>query len=395
MTANVQTMSQWTVPLADVIVPEADIEMVAATYRSGWLSMGPETEELEADFAGYAGADEAVAVANGTAALHLICAGLGLGPADEVVVPSMTFVATVNAVAYTGAQPVFADIAGVHEPWLSADACSAAIGDRTAAIFAMAYGGHAGELAALRELADRKGLLLLEDAAHAAGSRLDGRHLGTFGKAGAFSLFSNKNLAVGEGGMVVTDDSELAARVRLLRSHGMTTLTWDRHRGHAATYDVVALGYNYRIDEPRAALARARLRRLDDENSRRRRLDRRYRELLAGIAGVVPTAPPGPGLESAHHLFTIVLDQELDRDVFRAELAARRIQTSLHYPPVHRFSIYAENAPPLPVTDEYASRAVTLPMFAYMSDEQLEAVVSAVDAAVSDAATPRGSHSLG
>ena len=118
----------------------------------------------------------------------------------------------------------------------------------------MAYGGHPGETAALADLARERGLALLEDAAHAAGSRLGGRHLGTFGAAGAFSFFSNKNLAVGEGGMVVTDDDELAARMRLLRSHGMTTLTWDRHRGHASGYDVVALGFNYRIDEPRAAL---------------------------------------------------------------------------------------------------------------------------------------------
>jgi dTDP-4-amino-4,6-dideoxygalactose transaminase len=152
---------------------------------------------------------------------------------------------------------VFADIADLDAPWLSVQTCEQAIGERTAAIMTMAYGGADGQIEALKALADRHGLLLLEDVAHAAGSRLDGRHLGTFGKAGAFSMFSNKNLAVGEGGMVITDDAELAARMRLLRSHGMTTLTWDRHRGHASGYDVVALGYNYRIDEPRAALARS------------------------------------------------------------------------------------------------------------------------------------------
>jgi dTDP-4-amino-4,6-dideoxygalactose transaminase len=224
---SVREVPTWKVPLADVRVPPADIDVVAETYRSGWLSMGPETERLEAAFADYTGAGEAIAVANGTAALHLACTAAGLGPGDEVVVPSLTFVATANAIAYTGARPVFADIRGVKEPWLAADACEAAIGPATTAIFAMAYGGHSGEIVALRALAAQRGLLLLEDAAHAAGSRLDGRHLGTFGNAGAFSLFSNKNLAVGEGGVVVTDDADLAARMRLLRrtSCGVGTRT--------------------------------------------------------------------------------------------------------------------------------------------------------------------------
>jgi dTDP-4-amino-4,6-dideoxygalactose transaminase len=371
-------MPSWKVPLADVQVPEADIEVVAETYRSGWLSMGPETERLEAAFADFAGCSNAIAVTNGTAALHLICAAAGLGPGDEVVVPSLTFVATANAVAYTGARPVFAEIAGLDAPWMSADACETLIGPRTKAILAMEYGGHPGEIEQLRELADSRGLLLFEDAAHAAGSRLDGRHLGTFGKAGAFSLFSNKNLAIGEGGLVVSDDDQFAAQVRLLRSHGMTTLTWDRHRGHASAYDVVALGYNYRIDEPRAALARVRLARLDAENGRRRELDVRYRELLDGVDGIALTAAADPRSESSNHLFTIVLDEQLDRDAFRSALAQRGVQTSLHYPPVHRFSIYRDGAPSLPVTDAYAARAVTLPMFAHMTLEQQDLVVAAV-----------------
>jgi dTDP-4-amino-4,6-dideoxygalactose transaminase len=379
-------MSDWKVPLADVTVPEADIDAVAATYRSGWLSMGPETERLEHAFAGYAGAAEAIAVANGTAALHLACAAAGLGPGDEVIVPSLTFVATVNAVAYTGARPVFADIAGLDSPWLSAEACESAIGPQTAAIMCMAYGGHDGDLEALKALADRRGLQLLEDVAHAAGSRLGGRHLGTFGRAGAFSFFSNKNLATGEGGMIVTDDPELARRARLLRSHGMTTLAWDRHRGHASGYDVVALGYNYRIDEPRAALARARLGRLDSENSSRRHLDERYRRLLVDIHGVALLTPGSAGLESSHHLFVIVLDRALDREVFRAAVAERGIQTSVHYPPVHHFSIYRDRAPQLPVTDDYARRTVSLPMFAHMTEDQQDLVVAAVEGAVRTAA---------
>jgi dTDP-4-amino-4,6-dideoxygalactose transaminase len=378
-------MPAWNVPLADVVVPEDDIEAVAEVYRSGWLSMGPQTEALERDFAAYTGARNALAVANGTAALHLICAAAGIGPGDEVVVPSMTFVATVNAVAYTGATPVFADIVSVTEPWLDPDAVAAAVGGRTKAIMTMAYGGHPGQTQALARVARERGLVLLEDAAHAAGSWMAERHVGTFGLAGAFSFFSNKNLAVGEGGMVVTDDDDAAARMRLLRSHGMTTLTWDRHRGHAAGYDVIDLGFNYRIDEPRAALARRRLERLDAENAHRAMVDARYRDLLAGVRGLTPTLAPVPHARLAYHLFTVVLEEGLDRAGFREALAARGIQTSVHYPPAHRFSIYAGDRP-LPVTDAYGARAVTLPMFATMTTGQQDEVVDAIGAAIDVAA---------
>jgi dTDP-4-amino-4,6-dideoxygalactose transaminase len=388
-------MAEWTVPLADVVVGEEDIAAVADVYRSGWLSMGPQTEALEREFAAYAGARHALAVANGTAALHLICAAAGLGPGDEVVVPSMTFVATVNAIAYTGATPIFADVVGMTEPWLDRGAVEAALSERTRAIMSMAYGGHPGRVADVAALGRERGLAFLEDAAHAAGTRLGGRHLGTFGLAGAFSFFSNKNLAVGEGGMVVTDDDELAARVRLLRSHGMTTLSWDRHRGHASGYDVVALGFNYRIDEPRAALARRRLARLDADNGRRAELDARYRELLAGLGGLTPALPPIPGAQLAHHLFTIVLDDRVERARFREELAARGVQTSVHYPPAHRFSIYTAAAADLPLTEAYAARAVTLPLFATMTLAQQDEVVAAVRAALAARTASTASTGLG
>ena len=202
---------------------------------------------------------------------------------------------------------------------------------------AVAYGGHPGEIAALRELATARGLTLLEDAAHAIGMRHEGRHVGTFGAAGAFSFFSNKNLAIGEGGAIVTDDDALAERIRLLRSHGMTTLTWDRHRGHAAGYDVVALGFNYRIDEPRAALATARLappRRRDRPPPRARR--------------ALPRAPAGRRHADRRRRRTTsspsCSTRAIDRDAVRAALHDRGIQTSLHYPPAHRFSIYARRA---------------------------------------------------
>lgn len=368
---------QWQVPLFDLELSDEEVNAVAAVLRSGWLSLGPETERFEQAFAEYTGSRDAVAVTNGTAALHLALLAGGVSSGDEVIVPSLTFVATAAAIEYAGATPVFADIRGLDQPWLSASACEEAITERTTAILAVAYGGHSGEIEALRELAAARGLLLLEDAAHATGSRLDGRHLGTFGKAGAFSFYANKNLAVGEGGAVITDDSETAAMIRLLRSHGLTRPTWQRHH-QGGSYDVTALGFNYRIDEPRAALARLRLQRLDEENRRRQHLDRRYRQLLSETCAVGLIRDEPPELVSSHHLFTIVLPRRADRDALRERLAGRGIQTSVHYPPVHRFSRYAVAETRLPVTEDYAARTLTLPMFAAMAPEQQDLVVAAL-----------------
>jgi dTDP-4-amino-4,6-dideoxygalactose transaminase len=377
-------MPDWKVPLADVEFGEGEIEAVAETYRSGWLSMGQQTEEFERRFAGYVGSEYAIAVANGTAALHVCALAAGLGEGDEVIVPSLTFVATVSAFRHAGATPVFADIAGLDRPWLSAEAAAAAIGDRTRAIVNMTYGGHPGESAELAALAEERNLMLIEDAAHGLGGELGGRRLGTFGDAGAFSFFANKNLPVGEGGMVVTDDPELSQRARLLRSHGMTTTTWDRHRGQAVGYDVVAPGFNYRIDEPRAALGIARLERLDADNAKRAAADSLYRGRIEPIDGIAPTMPPVEDGSSAHHLFTVTLDEGIDREAVLGSMAEGGVQTGLHYPPVHRFSAYAEAAAgaELPLTDEYARRAITLPLFPGIREEQVELVVSGLEEAV-------------
>jgi dTDP-4-amino-4,6-dideoxygalactose transaminase len=262
----------------------------------------------------------------------------------------------------------------VLAPGLSAAACEPLVTDRTRAIMHMPYGGHPGEARALEDLARRHGLALLVDAAHAVGARCGGRAVGSLGVAAAYSFFANKNLAIGEGGMVTTDDDDIARMLRLTRSHGMTALSWDQANGHAFGYDVVALGFNYRLDEPRAALGRARLERLDEENARRARPDARYR---AALAGVVDCAlAPCDDVQPSHHLFTIVLPPHVDRDAFRRRLAERGVQTSVHYPPAHGMAIHSRPAVELPVTEDYARRTVTLPLFAHMTDGQQDRVTA-------------------
>jgi len=377
-------VSRWQVPLADLRVDEELLAAVTKTVGSGWWSAGPRVAEFEVQFAAYCGAGHAVAVSSGTAALHLAVLALGCGPGDEVVLPSLNFVAAANAVAVTGATPVFCDVVGGTDLNLSPDDLEAAIGPATKALLVLHYGGNPCQMDALRAIADRHRLPVIEDAAHAPGATWRGVKCGTIGRIGCFSFFSNKNLPTGEGGLVVTDDQELAKRIRLLRSHGMTSLTWDRHRGHAHTYDVLEPGFNYRLDEIRAAIGIVELRRLDAENAARRRLAARYRERLEGVEGIAVAFPASDAdVVSSQHLEVVLLPDGSSRRDVQAALANEGIQTSVHYPPIHTFTHYA--ALPqrrLPQTDAVAPRILTLPMFGHMTDEQLDFVTDRLVAAI-------------
>lgn len=379
-------MPDWKVPLADVRLGAEEITAVTQVLQSGWLSQGPLVARFETEFARFLGTPYAIAVANGTAALHLACLALNLGPGDEVLCPSLTFVASANALCYTGARPVFVDIKGPHNLNISVEDAAAKVTPRTRALMVVHYGGFPCPMEEILALARRHNLRIIEDCAHAPGAictTQDGpKKLGTFGDLGCFSFFANKNLTTGEGGMVVTSDPSLAERLRQARSHGMTSLTWDRHQGHAFSYNVLALGYNYRLDEMRAALGLVQLTRLPEFNARRRQLTRRYREILEELPQLV--LPFREAVDnSACHLFPILLPPQIDRRHFMQHLAAQGIQTSIHYPPVHRFSYYQQLWPPdydhrLPRTDEVAAREVTLPLFPGMTDAQLELVTTSI-----------------
>ena len=376
-------MSDWQVPLSAVRLTDADIEAAVDVYRSGWLSMGPRTQELENAFSEYTGSGHCLAVSSCTAGLHLAMSGVGLGPGDEALVPSITFVASANAIAYTGARPVFAEIAAVDRPWLSAETAERAITPDTKAIVGVSYAGHPGDIEGLSDLAEDRGLALVEDAAHGSGSWLGDRHLGTFGLAGAISFSAGKNLGIGEGGVLLTDDDELAERARLMRWHGVTRSIWERHQANTESYDVSGLGFNYRIDDARAALARSRLSRLDDDNSRRAAIESVYRDELGDLAGVSMLATPPEGARVSHSMFAVVVDEGVDRDAFRDSLAQSGIQTSVHFAPVHRFELYAGSGADLPVADAFAARAVSLPMFPEMEEGQQAQVIEAVKQALS------------
>jgi dTDP-4-amino-4,6-dideoxygalactose transaminase len=276
----------------------------------------------------------------------------------------------------TGATVRLADSTSTDDFALDPAEIERLVTPRTKAVLVMHYGGAPADIDAIRTAAAARGLLVLEDAAHALGADVGGESCGTLGDAGCFSFFPNKNVTTGEGGMVVFRDEEPAARARLLRSHAMTSLTWDRHRGHATGYDVVDVGFNYRLDEVRAALGIVQLSRVEELNGVRARLAARYRERLEGGRFAVPGL--GGRGRSAHHIQVVLAPSEEARDRARAALREERIQTSVHYPPIHLFSRYRSTAERLPVAEEIAERLITLPLHPNMSDADVDAVCAAL-----------------
>jgi dTDP-4-amino-4,6-dideoxygalactose transaminase len=359
---------------------QGDLDAVEATLRSGWWTMGPRVADFEAAFAEELGCRHVVATSSCTAALHLsmLCAGVERG--DQVIVPAFTFVATAAAVLQAGGVPVFAEIVGQHDLGIDPDHVERLITERTKAVIAVHYAGYGAAVERLTALCEKRGLALIEDCAHSPGATRDGRKLGTFGLAGAFSFFSNKVLAVGEGGALATDDDEVAARARLLRSQGMTAGTMERHSGQATGYDVTALGFNYRMDEPRAALLLSRMTRLHEEIARRRELVLRYRERLAGLSEIVVPYRDEEVAESACYMMPVMLADPGRQTEVRRSLLKRGIGTTVMYPGIHEFSAYRALYPreSLPDTELASRTQITLPLFSHMTDHQLDDVVVAL-----------------
>jgi dTDP-4-amino-4,6-dideoxygalactose transaminase len=363
-------------PLFDLRLEPQDLEAVAETLRSGWLTLGPRTAAFEEAFAAQLGARHAIALSSCTAALHLAYLAAGVGPGDEVIVPSFTFTATAAAALYCGATPVFAEIASRSRPMLDPDDVERRITPRTRAVCAVHYGGYAASVDRLKDLCDAHSIALIEDVAHAPSANLKGRKLGTWGLAGAFSFFSNKVFSCGEGGLLCTDSDEVAAFARSRRSHAMTSGTWDRHNKRTDTYDVVALGFNYRIDEPRAALLLSRLERLEREIELRRELTIRYRERLQAIDGIIVPFEDDEIPDSSCYVMPVMLEQDGRQAEVSTALREAGIQTSIFYPAIHLFSAYRERWPDvsLPVSELASRTELTLPFYPHMTHEAQDRV---------------------
>lgn len=380
-------------PFALPDIDDAEIDAVVACLRSGWVTTGPATRQFEHDFAAYLGQPElqAISVNSATAGLHLALEGLGIGPGDEVIVPTMTFTATAEVVRYLGAQPVLVDVDPDHMN-IDLAAVEAAITPRTRAIMPVHYAGLACDMDALLALASRHGLRVVEDAAHAFPTRYKGQLVGTLGSdATVFSFYANKTMTTGEGGMVVTRDPELARRVRLMRIHGISQDAFNRYvsRTPAWFYEVVAAGFKYNLTDIASAIGIQQLRKIDRFASRRELLAQRYDAGLAGLPLQLPARPDaagGDGSASTHawHLYVVRLAPQarLGRDALIQALSERGIGTSVHFIPLHRHPYWRDAgglAPvQFPVAEACFERMLTLPLYTRMTDADQDRVIRAL-----------------
>ena len=356
------------IPIARPQMGEEEKERVWEVMASGSLAQGPRVRELEEQFAAFVGAGHAVATSSGTTALHLALLGYDIGAGDEVITVPFTFIASANSILYTGARPVFVDI-DERDFCIDPSLIEAAITERTKAILPVSLYGQPADMEAVNEIAERRGLAVVEDAAQAHGAAIGERRSGTWG-AGTFSFYPTKNMTTGEGGMITTDDGELAERVRLLREHGMKV------RYH---HDVV--GYNFRMTDISAAIGLAQLPKLPAFNERRRAIAARYDAELRGV--ITPSVRPG--VTHAYHQYTLRVNE---RDAFAEALKARGVGSAIYYPiPVHRqkpFLAIGYGHETLPVTERLTAQVLSIPVHPSLSDDEVSAVIDAVNATAAE-----------
>ncbi len=383
MGSNNRVIRSSFLPFSPPFIGEAEIEEVVAALRSGWISRGPRTAQFEQAFAGYLQAPTALGLNSCTAGLHLALVALGVGEGDEVIVPTMTFAASGNVVEHVGARPVLVD---VEPDTLNVDpaAVEAAITSRTRAVMVVHYGGHPAELDALTDVAERHGLAVIEDAAHALPASYRGQRVGRSPRLTAFSFYATKNLTTGEGGML-TGDPELVDRARGLSLHGMNGDAWKRysHKG-SWYYEIVAPGYKYNMTDLQAAIGLKQLERLETMQARRRRVVELYAEGLGDLDQIrLPTVRSH--VVSAWHLYPIrVLPRgsAMNRGHFIEQLATRNIGTSVHFIPLHLHPFYRDKygyrPDDFPVAQGAYETLVSLPLHPGLSDPDVEDVIEAV-----------------
>lgn len=367
------------IPLFDLNFDEAEAKAAYDVIKSGWISTGPKCLEFEKKFSEMLDVKHSVSLTNCTVALHLALVILGIKEGDEVIVPSLTFVATANAVRYVNATPVFADICSLEDPTIDPEDIRTKITPSTKAIIPMHYAGFPCKMDEIMQLAKEHNLKVIEDACHGPLSEYKGKKLGTIGDFGSFSFFSNKNISTGEGGMLVTNNPDWATEAKLLRSHGMTTMSYQRASGHATEYDVVRLGYNYRMDDIRAAIGIVQMEKLRSDLENRAQVRRWYLEALKDNSNIIVPFSQHNGFVS-NYVFPIVIKgaNRDQRDALRNHIHERGVQTSVHYPAVHRFSSFKGYYVDLPLTDQYVESTLTLPMYAKLSEQDIYKIASIV-----------------
>jgi perosamine synthetase len=373
-------------PVRDTLLPygrqtidDDDVAAVVEVLRSDWLTTGPKVAEFEEAFASQVGATHAVAFSSGTAALHGAVFAAGIGPGDEVVTSPLTFCSTANTILFQGGEPVFAD---VSEDTLCIDPeqVERALTPRTRALLPVDYAGHPADLRTLRELADRRGLVLIEDACHSVGATLDGRRVGSIADLTAFSFHPVKHIATGEGGMVTTDDPEQARRMRMFRSHGIDSDPRARQRNGQWYYEMTELGNNYRLTDLVCALGLSQLGKLDANVARRRAIASAYEEQLADVEALrLPAVRPD--VEPAWHLYAVRVEG-IDREKVFGALRAEGLGVNVHYVPVHLHPYYRNRfgyaGGEFPVAEAAYEALISLPMFHGMTDDDVDDVVRAV-----------------
>lgn len=367
------------IPLFDLNFDEKEEQAVLETIQSKWISTGPKTAAFEKRFAEMLHVDHAVALSNCTVSLHLALKLAGVIAGDELICPSLTFVATVNSIRYVDSIPVFADVTSYENPTIDPNDILKKITPKTKAIVVMHYGGFACDMDRIMEIAKNHKLKVIEDACHGPLAEYKGKKLGTIGDIGCFSFFSNKNISTGEGGMLITNNQQYADRCKLLRSHGMTSMSYDRAKGHSTAYDVIELGYNYRMDDIHSAIGLAQLDKIEADLTKRSEIRKVYIEQLKGIEGIIIPFENYTDF-SSNYIFPIVLQHSTfeKRDKVREQLAEAGIQTSVHYPAVHRFLIYKDFYSDLPVTDYLVDNLITLPMYSKLTNDQVTYICSSL-----------------
>lgn len=363
----------WQVPLFDLSYDSHELDAVTRVLSSRWLSSGPETAAFEAEFSEFLGGDVyCTAVSSCTAALQMALELSRIGPGDEVVIPALTFVADLNVVQTSGAVPKLADCTSLNDWNVSAESIEQCLTSNTKAVIVVHYAGFPCDMKSIIELCKVNGIILIEDCAHAPGTQYLGRHCGTFGDISCFSFFSNKNLSVGEGGMLATKDKENAEKSKLYRSHGMTSMTVDRHAGKGFSYDVHLPGYNFRTDEIRSALGRVQLAKLEENNQKRGQLWARYQEILQNMDEVtIPFQQLDYRYHSSFHIFPILLDKPETRQRLMKYLKDKGIQASIHYPPMDEFTYYKDRLISPPIAKDISTKTLTLPLYPDLQEEEL------------------------